>query len=262
MTDTETDTALIVGGASGIGLASAHALADDGYRIWLVDRDESALAEAGRLLAERGAAVRTGACDVTDGAGLRRIVAEVEADAHTAAEGRAEAGTGGAFRILVNTAGILHLGGIGDLTEQQWDRLIDINLKGTFLACQAAIPALARGGGGAIVNMTSQSGRTKSYFSAPDYVAAKAGVIGLTMTLANQNAKDGIRVNCVAPGLAETPMLSVYTPEQRRQMLDTIPLGRFARPEEIAAVVAFLATPRSSYVTGQTINVNGGSFML
>ncbi|GAA3700966.1 3-oxoacyl-[acyl-carrier-protein] reductase [Nonomuraea antimicrobica] len=243
-----TETALIIGGASGIGLASAYALADEGYRIWLADREEAALAEAGRQLTERGAAVRTSVADVTDSESLRRVVADVEA--------------WGDFRVLVNTAGILHLGGIGDITEQQWDQLVDINLKGTFLACQAAIPVLARGGGGAIVNLTSQSGRTKSYYSAPDYVASKAGVIGLTMVLANQNAKDGIRVNCVAPGLAETPMLSVYTPEQRRRMLDTIPLGRFARPEEIAAVVAFLATPRSSYVTGQTINVNGGSFML
>jgi NAD(P)-dependent dehydrogenase (short-subunit alcohol dehydrogenase family) len=245
---TESETALIVGGASGIGLASAHALAADGYRLVLVDRDPGTLAEAARQLTEAGAMVDTHVGDVTDATGLQRIVAEVE--------------TAGGFTILVNTAGILHLGGIGDITEADWDQLVDVNLKGTFLMCQAAIPALARAGGGAIVNLTSQSGRTKSYYSAPDYVASKAGVIGLTMVLANQNARDGIRVNCVAPGLAETPMLSVYAPEQRQKMLDTIPLGRFAQAEEIASAVAFLATPRSSYITGQTLNVNGGSFML
>lgn len=239
--------ALVVGGASGIGLASASELAREGYRIALLDRDESALAVARTELDMVGASVTTHRVDVTDGEGLRDAVVEVEKL--------------GRLSAVVNAAGILHLGRIDDIDDTKWDQLIDVNLKGTFLVCQATIPALARAGGGAIVNLASQSGRTKSYYSAPDYVASKAGVIGLTMVLANQNAKAGIRVNAVAPGLAETPMLSVYSLEQRSRMLDTIPLGRFARPDEIASVVAFLATPRSSYVTGQTINVNGGSFM-
>lgn len=241
-------TAVIVGGASGIGLASATALASEGYRIALVDREEGTLKSARDALTAGGAEVDARLGDVTDGDGLRSIFAELEAD--------------GGFTVLVNTAGILHLGGIDDIDEAMWDQLIDINLKGTFLACKAAIPILLRGGGGAIVNLTSQSGRTKSYYSAPDYVASKAGVIGLTMVLANQHAKDGIRVNCVAPGLVETPMLDGYDADQRARMLDSIPLGRFAEPGEVAAAIAFLATPRASYVTGQTLNVNGGSFML
>ncbi len=242
------EIALIVGGARGIGLATAAALGAKGYQLALLDRDEEALKKAKYQFAERDWSVRTYPADVTDDVALSDAVGDIE-----------RAGTP---RILVNTAGILHLGTIADISEQAWDQLLAINLKGVFLACKQAVPAMIRAGGGAIVNLTSQGGRTKSYYSAPDYVAAKAGVIGLTMALANQHARDGIRVNCVAPGLVETGMIDMYSPDQRERMLDSIPLGRFARPEELADVIAFLATNGSSYITGQTINVNGGSFML
>lgn len=242
-------TALIVGGASGIGLATAQLLGGLGYALGLFDRDKAALEEAGEELRAAGADVHVFVGDVTDSRTLTEAVTALEASP-------------GNLRVLVNTVGILHLGTIDQLDEADWDQLLEINLKGVYLACKATIPALTRAGGGAIVNLTSQSGRTKSYFSAPDYVASKAGIIGLTMALANQNAEFGIRVNCVAPGLAETPMLSVYTAKQRESMLASIPLGRFATPDEIAEAVVFLATSKSSYITGQTLNVNGGSFML
>ncbi|CAN7632562.1 SDR family NAD(P)-dependent oxidoreductase [Phenylobacterium sp. LjRoot219] len=242
------DFALIVGGASGIGLATAEVLAAEGYELALFDQNAEALAAARSRLGQGGWRARTYPGDVSDASALIAAVADLE--------------QAGRLRILVNAAGILHLGTINEISEQDWDQLVQVNLKGVFLACKAVIPVMARLGGGAIVNLASQSGRTKSYYSAPDYVASKAGVIGLTMVLANQHARDGIRVNCVAPGVVETPMVAAaYTAEQQRRMIDTIPLGRFARPEELASVIAFLASERSSYVTGQTINVNGGSFM-
>ncbi len=238
-------TALVMGGGSGIGLAAADALGEEGFSLALVDRNHEALTNAASALEASGHQVETHQADVSDAAALARIVDHLTD-----------------LQVLINAAGILHLGTIQDISEDDWDQLVEINLKGVFLACKAVVPAMIRTGGGTIVNVASQSGRTKSHFSAPDYVASKAGVIGLTMVLADQHAKNGIRVNCVAPGLVETPMANSFTVEQRQRMMETIPLGRFARPEELASVIAFLATDRSSYITGQTINVNGGSFML
>jgi 3-oxoacyl-[acyl-carrier protein] reductase len=245
---TDTKVAMVVGAASGIGLATAEALAADGFDLVLLDRNEHALADAELSLQQRAHSVRGYPADATNALSLTQIIASIEKS--------------GSLRVLVNAAGILHLGSIYDISEDDWTQLLDINLKSVFLACKAAIPVMIRCGGGAIVNIASQSGRTKSYYSAPDYVASKAGVIGLTMVLANQHARDGIRVNCVAPGLVETPMLAEYTEDQRRYMIDSVPMGRFGRADEVAAVIAFLISNRSSYVTGQTINVNGGTFML
>lgn len=129
-------------------------------------------------------------------------------------------------------------------------------------SCRAAIPILVRNGGGAVVNIASMSGRTKSVLTAPNYVASNAGVIGLTMSLANQHARDGVRVNCVAPGMIQTPMLDAYTGEQLDAIRAAVPMGRFADPSEIASVVSFLTSDAASYVTGETVNVNGGMFMV
>ena len=140
--------------------------------------------------------------------------------------------------------------------------MLETNLKGAYLTCRAAVSAFLVSGGGTIVNIASQSGRTSSFYSAPNYVASKAGLIGLTMALAKQHAAQGIRVNCVAPGLVETSMIPMaYTEQQRESMIMSTPIGRFASPNEIANVISFLATEQSSYMTGQTLNVNGGSFM-
>lgn len=239
---------LITGGAGGIGRATAEALAADGFAITLLDRpdaNERAVSELGR----RGIEVARVDADVSSPSDVELAVGEV-VDAH------------GRLDVLVNAAGLAQLGGISDITADDWDRLLDVNLKGTFLACRAAYPVLRRQGKGAVVNVASVSGRTRSVFTAPNYVASKAGVIGLTMSLAAQWCVDGIRVNCVAPGLVDTDMTSVYTPDRRRTLVQSIPMGRFARPAEIADAIVFLTSERSSYVTGETLNVNGGLFMV
>jgi 3-oxoacyl-[acyl-carrier protein] reductase len=241
-------TILVTGAASGIGLATAELLASRGGTVILADRDAPAVERKVVRLASEGLSVEAVVADVTDGSAVQRAVEDVE----------------GRFGLdgLVNSAGVLQLGTITDVSEQDWDRVLDVNLKGTYLMCKAVIPILEARGGGAIVNVASISGRTKSYFSAPNYVASKAGIIGLTMALAAQHAATGVRVNCVAPGVFRTPMTSVYTEEQWAGILKTIPMGRVGEASEIAHVIASLLSDEWGYVTGQTININGGQFML
>jgi 3-oxoacyl-[acyl-carrier protein] reductase len=234
-------TILVTGGASGIGLATACALADDGALVVVVDRKQP----PADLVARD--AIEAAEVDVSDASAVAGLVTDLEA----------RVGIDG----LVNAAGLLQLGTIAAVSETDWDRVVDVNLKGAYLMCRAVIPVLERRGGGAIVNLASIAGRTKSFYSAPNYVASKAGLIGLTMALAAQHAAGGIRVNCVAPGIVDTPMTSAYSEEQWASLVPTIPLGRIGTPSEVAQVIVSLLSDGWSYVTGQTINVNGGQFM-
>jgi 3-oxoacyl-[acyl-carrier protein] reductase len=232
---------VVVGGASGIGLATAERLAGSGTPLLLADLD------AERLTA---AADRLGADSLT-----------VDVCRPDSVRALGERLAGLTVKGLVNTAGVVELGTIADVDEGRWQRVIDVNLSGTYRCCRALVPLLAASGGGAIVNLASVSGRTRSIYSSPGYVASKAGVIGLTMVLAAQEAGRGVRVNCVAPGIVDTPMLSAYSDEQRGRMRDAVPLGRFASAGEVAASIVYLLSEDASYVTGQTLNVNGGQFM-
>jgi 3-oxoacyl-[acyl-carrier protein] reductase len=236
---------LVTGGASGIGLATARSLLVQGACVVVADRDGGRLDAAVVDLKKEGGSVGSVMLDVSDPSAVEEAIAGIEA-----------------IDGLVNAAGVLQMGTIADVTPEDWDRVLGVNLKGTFLTCKAVIPRLVARGGGAIVNLASISGRTKSIYSAPSYVASKGGVIGLTMTLAAQHATSGVRVNCVAPGVVETPMTSVYTEEQWRAIVDQIPMRRIGTADEIAQVIVALLSDRFSYVTGQTINVNGGQFTL
>lgn len=238
---------VVTGGASGIGLATVRALSGEGRRVVLADRDAERVEAEAAALRAGGGLVDGAILDVTDEAAVDRLIKGVDADA----------GLGG----LVNSAGVAQFGTVADVSAADWERVVGINLTGTYLTCKAAIPCLERRGGGAIVNLASISGRTKSIHSAPNYVASKAGVIGLTMTLAAQHAATGVRVNCVAPGVIETPMTSVYTDEQRAGIVAAIPMARIGTAAEVAQVIVTLLSDAWSYVTGQTINVNGGQFM-
>ncbi len=241
--------AVVSGGGSGIGRATCLELASRGVRVAVLDialnRAESVAAEIGAL------GIEALACrvDVTSSANVREAVAQVMDKF-------------GRVDILVNSAGIYQIGTINDITEADWDRVVSVNLKGMFLLCKEVVPIMQRQHSGAIVNMSSISGRTKSQLAGVNYVASKSGVIGLTMCLANQLAADGIRVNCVAPGSVDTPMNANLTPDQVRQLEQRTPLGRLARPEEVAAAIVFLASPAASYITGETLNINGGVFMV
>lgn len=241
-----TQSILITGAAGGIGRASAADLARRGYAIVVADLDQGACDAVAAELRAEGAAAVGAALDVTD---LRSAEAAV-----------AEAVRLGEFVALVNCAGIVHLGEIEDVSSADWERVLGVNLTGTFNLCKAAVPFLS-GSGASIVNLTSTAGRTSSTYSSPAYVASKAGVIGLTMSLAKQLASSNIRVNAVAPGIIDTAMMDLYGDERKARLVTGIPLGRMGTTAEVATTVAYLATPESSYVTGQTIAINGGTFI-
>ena len=232
---------LITGGGSGIGAATARELAAGGARVAVVDWDE----DAARAVATE-----------IDGIALRADVSnrqDVEAAVAAAAE-RFER-----LDILCNNAGIGCFGATPDVDPADWERVIAIDLNAIFYACRVAIPLLARQGG-AIVNTASISGLAADY-SFTAYNAAKAAAINYTRALAIDHAAAGIRVNAVCPGLIATPLTGALTTQEelRRVYLDTIPMGRAGTPEEIARVIAFLASADASFMTGSIVVVDGGA---
>ena len=247
---TRGSVAIVTGGASGIGLATARRLAREGARVAIVDRaDAEAAARAIAAVDGEAWAVRA---DVADEAQVRAMV-----DAVLSRATRVDA--------LVNAAGI---GSprpvtIDEATAAEWQELCAVNLTGTFLCCRAVIPAMRRGGGGAIVNVASELGLVGAPRSAM-YGATKGAVVQLTRALAVDHAADRIRVNCVCPGPVDTPLLRrgierAADPDAKlRREIDSTLLGRLGRPEEIASVIHFLASDEASFVTGSIVVADGG----
>jgi NAD(P)-dependent dehydrogenase (short-subunit alcohol dehydrogenase family) len=242
--------ALVTGAASGIGLAVAMKLAAEGARVALVDIDEAALPGAEAAVAEHGRATLLLPADVGDETQIRGAIA------------RAAARWDGLDVVVPNAA--IQLTGEDDRADRlaldTWRRTIDVNLTGAFLTAKHGVPLLRTSGGGAIVFTGSPAGTLGIARGLHAYSAAKGGVLGLIRVMAADYAAEGIRVNGVMPGITETAMNRWWMedPERRRALEATIPLGRAARAEEIAAVAAFLASDEASYVTGALWAVDGG----
>jgi NAD(P)-dependent dehydrogenase (short-subunit alcohol dehydrogenase family) len=235
--------AIITGGASGIGAACARVFADAGAHIVIADRSLDAARALCRELEGPACAVEVDVSDETSCRSMVRFTVEKF----------------GRLDIAVNNAGLGNpdKSRITELSFERWRQLMNVNLDGVFLSMKAEIPAMMKGGSGSIINMASVMGAV-AVAGASAYVASKHGVVGLTKAAALEYAKDGIRVNSVGPGYVDTPMLSNRTDAQRSEIAASHPIGRIATPKEIAAVVAFLASPESSFVTGSYYTADGG----
>ena len=243
--DLSNKTAIVTGASQGIGRAAAQALHEAGAHIVINYFEEGqganrALAE--KAVTEFGDRALALAADVRNPDELNRMVEEtVQAF--------------GTLDILVNNAGILRDRSFRKMSTEEWNAVIDTNLSGVFKSCKAAVEHLSENG--AIVNVASLSAVT-GFFGQANYASAKAGVIAFTKVLSKELARKNIRVNAIAPGVVDTEMGKSIPEENRKVMLTNVPLGRFAEPSEIADAVVYLASDMSSYVTGQTLHVNGG----
>ena len=240
--------AVVTGAAKGIGKAIGFALMREGARVAFVDLDEAGLAAMRRDITARGDSGITLGCNVSKSISVQKMVKEVLE-------------TFGRIDILVNNAGIIRRGTIETVTEEDWDQVIEVNLKGTFNCCKAVAGLMKQQGYGKIVNVSSIAGKMGDITSAPGYGPSKAGVDALTKTLARQLAPFGINVNAVSPHAIETEMSAQWSAERRKEIIASIPLGRLGKPEDVAEAVLFLVSEEASFITGEILDVNGGALM-
>ncbi|MDP7395844.1 MAG: glucose 1-dehydrogenase [Lentisphaeria bacterium] len=241
--------AVITGGASGIGRETALLFAAEGAAVVVADIADAGAGETTALIEQAGGRAISLHADVSQAADCERMVAAAEA-------------TYGRLDILFNNAGIMHPGdgGAAETTEEIWDLTMAINLKGVFFGCKYGIAALQRAGGGVVINTASFVAQLGAATPQLAYTASKGGVLAMTRELAVIHARQNIRVNALCPGPLQTKMLMDYldTDEKKQRRLVHVPLGRFGLAAEMAQAALYLASDRSSYVTGATFNVDGG----
>jgi len=250
--------AIVTGAGRGIGRAIAMELARQGADVVIAELDQAGARRTAEEVGALGRRAVVAPTDVTSRADLRAMVDLARAEL-------------GRIDILVNNAGIYRAATTLDVTEEHWDAIMNINAKAVFFASQAVLPVMIAQKSGSIVSLASMAGKIGSKTNLP-YNASKAAVVSMTKSLALAHAGDGIRVNCVCPGFVETDMWTVVSRDQgkllgmtaeefTRQRAAQVPLGRMEKPEDVAHVVAFLAGPRSGYMTGQALSVDGGLVM-
>jgi 3-oxoacyl-[acyl-carrier protein] reductase len=241
----EGKAALVTGGGRGLGEAICCTLAREGAYIAVADihlADATRVSDAINRMGGKAVAIKA---DVSSEKEVKAMVAKtIEAL--------------GTIDILVNNAGICYQGPVAEMSEETWDRVLAVNLKGPFLCAREVMPTFKQKRSGKIVNLGSQAGQVGGLVVGANYSASKAGVICLTKSLAKELAPFGVTVNCIAPGVIDTEMTQLFP---REEMVKSIPLGNVGKPQDIADAVLFLVSQESKYITGQTISVNGGSFM-
>jgi 3-oxoacyl-[acyl-carrier protein] reductase len=236
-------SAIVTGGASGIGLACARALAGEGARVVIADLNEEAATAAAQELAAHYVAV-----DVSKPDQARRVVEETVARA-------------GGLDLLVTCAGAFQSTPLDRIEVDEWDRIQAVNLRGVFLVAQAALAVMIPRRSGRIITVASLAGQSGGLAAGASYAASKAGVAALTKSIARFAGPHGITANCVNPGIIDTPMIAGWPHEVLERTIAQTPLGRVGKPEEVAAIVVMLASDGAGFVHGAHIDVNGGLFM-
>jgi len=239
--------AVVTGAARGIGAACARALRDAGYRVAVCDIDAAAGEEFLRDLGAADGDVRFYVLNVMDAGQVEEVMKQIVTDF-------------GAVDVLVNNAGITRDGLVMRMKKEQWQQVLDVNLNGTYYCAQAVVMPMIRQRQGRIINIASVVGQMGNAGQA-NYCASKAGVIGLTKSLARELASRGITVNAIAPGFIETDMTAKLGEKAREELLRNVPIPRLGQPEDVAQAVLFLAGEGASYITGHVLNVNGGMYM-
>ena len=235
-------TAIVTGAARGIGEEIARRLHADGYRVALTDID---LAGIERVAAELGDAAQAFEHDVRELESWERLLAALGHDVYA----------------LVNNAARTEFRSFWEIETDEWDDVLATNLRGTYLGCRVVGAALRDRGGGRIVNLASDAGQSASGASGVHYAASKAGVIAVTRRAATELAPYGVNVNAIAPAAIDGPLAQSVLRDRLEEKLRSIPVGRLGRPEEVAALVAFLLSDDAGYITGATLDINGGVFM-
>ncbi|MFD1248030.1 SDR family NAD(P)-dependent oxidoreductase [Nocardioides ginsengisoli] len=242
--------ALVTGGASGIGRASAERLVGEGARVWVLDRDGTQAQAVADELRAAGGSAEGAALDVTDADAFAGLTDEI-------------LGREGRIDVLVNNAGVTLAGAVWETTSADWAQVIGVNLTGVFHGIRAVFPAMIKAGRGAIVSTSSDAGLV-GWPGQAAYCASKSGVLGLTRASAMDGAAHGVRVNAVCPGFTRTPLVERWIAERPdpaealREIAAEQPLGRVADPSEIAAAIAFLASDEAGFITGVAFPVDGG----
>ena len=239
--------ALVTGAARGIGAATALALAEAGARVALVDRDAEGIERTADAIGRAGSDALAIPADVTDAPAIERAVDTVVAE-------------WGRLDVLVNNAGIVRDATLAKVTDEDWDRTQDVNLRAAMVCARAVVPHMRAARRGRILSASSVVARSGN-FGQTAYVASKAGIIGLTRVWARELGPHGITANAVAPGYIDTPMLESIPEAYRTQAIARIPAGRAGRPEEVAAVYLFLASDLASFMNGAVVGVDGGQLL-
>jgi 2-keto-3-deoxy-L-fuconate dehydrogenase len=244
-------TAIVTGGASGIGLAIARAFAREGAAVWIVDQNEGGAAEAARAIVAAGGTAQGVRCDVSDSGSVKAAFGSIFVR--------------GAVHILVNCAGVAHVGTATTTSEEDFDRILRINVRGVYLCTRAVLEAMKGEGGGVILNMASIAGMA----GLPDrfaYSTSKGAVLAMTYSVARDYIKDGIRCNAISPARVHTPFVDGFVaknyPGREEEMMQKLgesqPIGRMAQPDEVASLAVWLCSDGSSFVTGANYPLDGG----
>lgn len=240
--------AVVTGGAKGIGRSITYHLALEGAFVVIADIDIESATKNADEMNEEGLKVSAVWVDMGDPESIKKMVQKIIFDYDR-------------IDILVNNAGILHSTPIEDITVDEWDNIMNINLRGAFFATKEVLGIMKAKRSGRIINISSLAGRMGGYANGVAYSASKAGLIGLTQAMARRVAEYGITINAVAPGTTEGEMIRQFSDEKKEMLIKTIPLKRFGKPENIAKTVVFLASDAADYITGAVIDINGGIYM-